>query len=138
MNIRIFGTVNRAQREETFLTAVCVDKPGAQALLVDLFKDRNPLCVVASTGHVILRRVDSALELHDLISFLDGRKAVIGRQDGEIFIVVKFPHKRLIDSLVRSARAMRQNKYPVRLIENERDLLNSHFSVPTRVYKDDE
>lgn len=136
-NIRIFGTVNRAQKSETFLSAVSVDRPGAQALLLELFKDRMPRHCVSSMGVVMLLRDGTPIQLHDVISWLGDRKAMIGRHDGEVFIAVKFSHKRLMDSLINSAKTFRQNAQRVRPIENERDLLNSHVAIPSRVYKDD-
>lgn len=138
MDKRIFATTNRVKPTETFLTAVTVKSRGAQTILIELFTDRAQYHFVTRKGFTALLRVDSTTTIDDLIDRLDGHKAMLEIVEGEVFIIVGFAAPRLRDALIRSAKAFRMLRHPVRIIESERDLLNSHTVVPTRVYKDDE
>lgn len=139
MDKRIYGTVNRTQKGETFLQSVTVEGPGAQQLLVRLFRDRNPMHFVVRGGMTALVRQDLAYEtLDEFINQMGTKKAVIGEHNEMIFVIVSYAKGRLCDCLIRSARTLRTIKAPVRLIESEKDLLNAPVSYqPTRVYKDD-
>lgn len=139
MDKRIYGTVNRTQKGETFLQSVTVEGPGAQQLLVRLFRDRNPMHFVVRGGLTALVRQDFAYDtLDEIINQMGTKKVVIGEHNETIFAIVPYAKGRLSDCLIRSARALRTIKAPVRLIESERDLINAPVShQPTRVYKDD-
>lgn len=129
----ILATVNRVRKGETFLESVNMEGPGAQPILIKLFQDRGRMLVT----HHKDRFVFGNSELQDLIPAICERvpkgKAAVGEIENgsHAFVVVPYGKERLVTALIRSARAFRMVRKPVRLIENVGDLLNSHAELPS-------
>lgn len=122
----ILATVNRRQKGESFLESVSMEGPGAQQLLLKLFASRERMVVTCDKGKIALSNFDLLLKLDKIQDQVPKGKAAIGCVDDSVFVIVPYVAERLTSALIRSARTFRTLRYPVRLIENERDLLNAH------------
>uniref|UniRef100_A0AB39CE36 Uncharacterized protein n=1 Tax=Pseudomonas phage HRDY3 TaxID=3236930 RepID=A0AB39CE36_9VIRU len=125
----ILATVNRRQKGESFLESVSMEGPGAQALLLKLFAQREPLTISCAKKKCALSNLDLLPKLAAVRDQVPKGKAAIGSIDDQVFIIVPYTPERLSAALIRSARTFRTLRHPVRLIENERDLLNTHGEV---------
>jgi len=125
----ILATVNRRTKGESFLESVSMDGPGAQPLLIKLFGTRDRLTITSHRGKIALSNFDLLPKLAEVEKLVPKGRAAIGSVDESVFVIVPYAPERLTAALIRSARTFRTLRYPVRLIENERDLLNTHGEV---------
>jgi hypothetical protein len=126
----ILATVNRRQKGESFLESVSMEGPGAQSLLIKLFALRERLTITSHKGKIALSNFELLPKLVEIEKLVPKGKAAIGCVDESVFVIVPYAPERLTSALIRSARTFRTLRAPVRLIENERDLLNAHGEAP--------
>lgn len=126
----ILATTNRVHKGETFLESVNMEGPGAQPLLIQLFSDRGRLMITHHKDRFVFHNS----ELLDLIPAICDRvpkaKAAVGTDGTHAFVVVPYGKERLTNALIRSARAFRMVRKPVRIIDTVADLLNTHTELP--------
>jgi hypothetical protein len=130
----ILATVNRVRKGETFLESVNMEGPGAQPILIQLFQDRGHLLITYHKGISVYHNSELLDSIPAICDRIPKGKAAVGEiavENGSLpFVAVPYAKDRLIYALIRSARAFRMVRKPVRLIENVSDLLNAYEPAP--------
>ena len=132
----ILAFVNPRRKGETFLESVQMEGPGAQPLLIQLLQDRRPMTVTRHKGRFALCNFELLPTIEAICESVPKGKAAVGKNGEHPFVIVPYDKDRMIQALIRSARTFRMLHQPVRLIETERDLLNSHVATHDPRFKD--
>lgn len=133
----ILATTNRVHKGETFLESVTMEGPGAQPLLIRLFSDRGRLMITHHKDLFVFHNSELVDSIPTICARVPKGKAAVGElivkaEVGTLpFVAVPYGKERLINALIRSARAFRMVRKPVRIIDNVSDLLNSHAELPS-------
>jgi hypothetical protein len=127
----ILATVNRVRKGETFLESVNMEGPGAQPLLIQLFQDRGHMLITHHKGKTVFHNSELLDVMPEVADRVPKGKAAVGSVGTHTFVVVPYAKERLVTALIRSARAFRMVRKPVRIIDNVGDLLNTHAEVPS-------
>lgn len=126
----ILATTNRTNKGETFLESVNMEGPGAQPLLIQLFQDRGRLMITHHKDRFVFHNFELLESVPAICDRVPKGKAAVGTDGTFSFVVVPYAKDRMVNALIRSARAFRMVRKPVRLIDNVSDLLNSHTTIP--------